>query len=158
MVTIMIKYILFYCCLAIISCATPKAESKADLDKFIERKIQNTEIPNVEKLKEVALSEKYSYISYDQLWDSIIKIMIQNGLIVNSSKNKGLIIAFSDMQPAEPGQIRPKKYLAGTVYIYVERGDPIIVFLKADKPISKTFFDQLTTQVYSEKKWNYLFK
>lgn len=155
---VMIKFALCFLCLTIISCATPKTESKTDLDKFFERKIKQTDIPNIEKLKDSALSEKYPYISYDKIWDSIIKLMIQNGLIVHSSKNAGLIVAFADMQPSEPGQLRPKKYLAGTVYIYVEKGEPIIVFLKADKPISKVFFNQLTAQVYVEKKWNYLFK
>jgi len=154
----MIKIVLCFLCLTIISCATTKTESKPNLDNFLERKIQNTKILNIAELKDVALSEKYSYISYDQIWDAIIKLMVQNGIIIYSAKNNGLIIAFSDMQPSEPGQIRPKKYLAGNTHIYVEKGDPIIVFIKADKPISKVFFNQLTTQVYAEKKWGYLFK
>jgi hypothetical protein len=166
--TILFSYLLGF--LLICACATGQQTVKPDLDKFFEKKLQSIAIPPPEQLKQAALSNNYPHITYDEVWDSAIKILMQNGIIIKTSKKTGMIVAISDMVTMGPeerarqeqfGMFKPITPLSNTIYLLVEdypNNKAVTVFLKSDKPISKTFFDRLSTQVYAGKKWNYLSK
>ena len=106
-------------------------------------------------------SKTFDNASYDEVWDAVALVLIQDGVIVHSSKDTGVVV----------GLTRPP------LAVYVDRGGstvpvslhwmedlytavdepraPLVQFAELDKK-AKDFFDRVSTQLYAGKKWKYL--
>jgi len=137
------------------------ASKKTELDQLFEKNFKGFEMPEVRWIKE-GVSRSFPYVTFDEVWDATILVLMQRGAIVRSSKNTGRIVAIT----------RPP------IVIFVERGEVVTVYLncmkhlyrRVDKPeevivqfkpnaakiIAEDFFDKLATQVYAKKKWKWL--
>lgn len=137
---------------------------KTELDQLFEKNFESLKIPEVTMIKSKGINKSFPYVTFDKVWDSTMKVLIQQGIIVRASKDTGVVIAITTPPLA----------------MFVERGEVITVHLnwmedlykRLDKPelvtavfmpddkekMAKTFFDKLATQVYAEEKWKYLYK
>jgi|SRR3990172_994764 len=118
-------------------------------------------VPEISEIKQ-GQGKSFSYAEFDEVWDSAIIVLIQQGILVRSSKNSGTIAAI------------------GTVplSVVIQRGRLVNVYVKVMDDLYKTldnpdkavwefdpnqleaiytdFFSKLATQVYAGKKWRYL--
>lgn len=134
---------------------------KTELDQLFDKNFEGIEIPEVRWIKE-GESRGFPYATFDEVWNANILVLMQQGIMVRSSKDTGRIITIA------------KPPLA----IFVERGEVVNVHLnwmehlyrRVDKPevvtvqfklnainkMTKNFFDKLATQVYAGDKWKWL--
>ncbi|MBI4707976.1 MAG: hypothetical protein HY761_08640 [Candidatus Omnitrophica bacterium] len=122
---------------------------KTELDQHFDNNFEGLIVPDVTEIKSVGKSKSFPYTSFDNVWDSAIKVLMQEGIIVRASKNTGIIVTI-----AKP-----------SFAIFVDRGEEIItVYLKHMENLdwsggqSGVFFDKLATQLYCDEKWKYLYK
>lgn len=147
------------CLFVFFGCAPPII--KTELDVLFEKNFEGFESPEVTYIKK-GVSRNFPYATYDQVWDATILVMIQQGIIVRSSKDDGIIVTVTTPPLA----------------IFVERGEVVTVYLnwmthlyrRIDKPevvtvafelneaqkIAETFFGKLATQLYAAEKWKWL--
>jgi len=152
--------IIFFILSVFFGCATtPK---KTELDQLFEKNFEGFELPEVRWIKG-GISRSFPYVTFDEVWDATILVLIQQGIIVRSSKDTGRIVTIT----------KPP------IAIFIERGEVVTVYLnwikhlyrKVDEPktvtafkldnvkmMAKDFFDKLATQIYAGEKWKWLKK
>ena len=118
-------------------------------------------IPNTYKLKN-GVKKKIPYASFDEVWDAAVLVLMQKGIILQTSKKLGVIVIMGDWPLA----------------IFVEKTEPIIIYMdiledlyKAIdysesiklrykppyyKQILKEILNRIAVQVYVTHKWKYL--
>ncbi len=156
--TILILAILFISSL-FFGCA-PKIV-KSELDQLFEKNFEGFEIPEVGWIKG-GESRSFPYATFDEVWDATILVLMQQGIIVRSSKDTGRIVTITKPPIAifvERGEV-VAVYLNWMEHLY-KRGDkPEVVTaqfkLNAARKMAKDFFDKLATQVYAGEKWKWL--
>ena len=70
------------------SCGAPITKTKLDL--LYEKNFEGFEVPNIDLIKKGEVRD-FPYVTFDQVWDSSILILMQQGIIVRSLKDKGII-------------------------------------------------------------------
>lgn len=152
-------FLMFLVSFTLFGCAATVV--KTELDQLFEKNFEGFEIPEVRWIKE-GVSRSYPYTTFPEAWDATILVLMQQGVVVRSSKDTGTLVTVT------------KPPLA----IFVEQGEVVTVYLnwmghlyrRADKPevttiefksedakkIGETFFDKLATQVYAGEKWKWL--
>ena len=110
-------------------------------------------------------SKSYPYATFDEVWDSAIIVLMQQDIIVHSSKDSGVIATV--MRPPvvvllEEGKDTIVVYLYWMDYVYKSLDEPqkmTVAFEEYElKKKSYDLFDKLSTQIYAGKKWKYLYK
>jgi len=139
------------------------------IDYLLKNNFKGIEHVNIDWIKKESESKSYPYASFDQVWDSTIIILIQKGIIVKASKDKGIIVTITN----PPSAILVEKNDIVTVYLkWIEdlyrqfnpsqdisyKSDRIeIVKEMVKKEKAKSFLDNLATQIYAGEKWKYVY-
>lgn len=154
-------FILFFLLFVFCGCAAPVI--RTELDHLYEKNFDGFGVPEIIDIKKGGENKGFPYTTFDEVWDSAIIVLMQRGIIVNSSKDSGIITVIT----------------TPPISIFVERGEVITIYLKwmdnlyrrSDKPglatdkfdsydktkMANAFFDKLSTQVYAKEKWKYLY-
>jgi len=155
-----VLFILFFVPSMFFGCA-PKVVT-TELDQLFEKDFEGFEVPEISKIKEWGGSKDYPYVTFDDVWESTIIVLMQQGTIVRSSKNTGVIVTITTPPLAvfvEGGEVI-KVYLHWMENLYKRLDKPEMVTVKfeaaAMEKRNKTFFDKLSTQLYSNEKWKWL--
>lgn len=145
--------------LAAFGCATTVVTT--ELDQLYEKNFEGFHFPEASWVKE-GRNKNLPHASFDQVWDSLILVLMQEGTIVRSSKESGKIVAMTSFPIA----------------FFVENGEEVAVYMnwmqhlfkrvdKPDKPIiqlnpsakdaiANRIFGKLAMQLYSGEKWKWL--
>jgi hypothetical protein len=142
-------------------CAHPVIKSQ--LDQLYEKNFEGLEVPDASKIKAEGKGQNFPYASYDDVWDSTIMVLIQNGSIVKSSKDSGIIVSVGSIPPyaffVEKGE-SPNIYIYGMWDVYKRVDNPkLFTVQRVDKSVevtAKLYFDRISTQLYSGEKWKWL--
>ncbi|OQX52255.1 MAG: hypothetical protein B5M53_09070 [Candidatus Cloacimonas sp. 4484_209] len=154
----------FFALFVFSGCASKPEVIKTRLDQFFERDFKGFEVPEINKIKLAGKGKSFPYATFDEVWHSAIIVLMQQGIVVRLSKESGVIITVTTPPLA----------------LFVERGGVVTVYLhimddlykRVDTPekvarrfpiqrkeeILDGFFGMLSTQIYSGKKWKYLYK
>ena len=134
---------------------------KTELDQLFENNFEGFEIPEERWIKE-GLSRSFPYATFDEVWDATILVLMQQGIIVRSSKDTGRIVAITK----PPIAIFVERGEVATVYLNwmedlcrrVDKPEVVTVQFKLDaaRKMAKDFFDKLATQLYAGEKWKWL--
>lgn len=147
-----------------LGCAPEKVIVKTKLDQFFENSFEGFEVPDVAKIKEDGESKNFPYATFDEVWDATILVLMQQGFIVRSSKDKGFIVIIDDL----PRIVFLERGDIVTVYLswmdglercpssLLEEKNSIIANFYKSNIMTKIFFDKLSTQVYAKEKWKWL--
>ena len=141
-------------------CATPVV--KTELDQLYEKNFEGFEISKI-SVKNEGISKSFPYATFDEVWDAVILVFMQHGVIAYAAKDNGVVAVIT----------------TPPMVVFVEKGDNVTVYLKwmdklyrrLDKPalatvkfdsyIKRKFadnvFDRLSTQIYAKGKWQYLY-
>lgn len=167
----MLPFTLFFILFVFFGCAPKvKVAVKTELDQLFENNFEGLNVLEVTDIKAEGVSRSFPYATYDQVWDSIITILMQQEIIVRMSKDKGTIVVVRSYPPlaifvdrSEPISV----YLGRMWNLYNVVGDPKAVsplaaiknmVMAQIKEIQGRFFDKLAAQVYADEKWKYLYK
>lgn len=159
--TILLVFILFSLLPVFFGCA-PKAV-KTELDQLFENDFEGLNVPAVTKIKEDGINKDFPYATFDEVWDSVITVLMQQRIIVRGSKETGTIVTVT----GTPLVIFVEQAETVTVHVdcmcnlFKQADDPKAVIPKATldfKEKTAKFFDKVSTQVYADEKWKYLFK
>lgn len=137
---------------------------KTELDKLFENNFEGLSLPAVTEIKERGISKRFPYATFDKVWDSVITVLIQQGIIVRISKATGTIVTVTDpplivfVERAEPTTVY--LYCMCSLYRAVDSPKEVTPNMSPDfqKQTAKAFLDRLATQVYADDKWKYLYK
>jgi len=165
-------------------CAMPVVKTR--LDAYLEKNFEGFEVPETINIKAKGKSRDFPYVSFDQVWDSTLLVLMQKGIIARNSKNNGVIVTVPTLSSHPPFALFVEKgdivrvYMMEmpgllnlsdkpalveepkTITVAVPRGETIkiekdkIQELIREERI-KLLFDRLSTQVYSGTKWKYLY-
>jgi len=134
---------------------------KTELDQLFEKNFEGFEIPEVRWIKGGG-SRSFPYVTFDEVWDATILVLMQQGIMVRSSKDTGRIVTITKPPIAifvERGEV-VAVYLNWMEHLYKRVDKPEVVTvqfkLNAARKMAKDFFDKLATQVYAGEKWKWL--
>jgi len=143
-------------------CGPKVIKTKTAVYQLFEKDFQGFALPEIDEIKEGAGRGTFRYTEFDQVWDSAIIVLMQQGVVLKASKEAGIIVGMGEWP----------------LGILVERSDPVNVHIRLitnlykrlDDPkktafdfqpdnlakIHRSFYDKLATQVYAGQKWKYL--
>jgi hypothetical protein len=133
-----------------------------DLTKLFESRLERIRVPAAEFLRERGQVHAYPGVTKEQVWNSLIKVLIQNGIIVHSDRAAGVMVAVTHLVTRGPGQ--ESAPLAGDAtplcntldLLVAEEAGGARVYLKADKPVNRVLFEKLSVQLEAGARWPYL--
>ncbi len=133
-----------------------------DLTRLFENRLERLSIPTAEFLRERGQIHPCPGVTKDQVWNALIKVLIQNGIIVQADKKSGVMVAVTHLVTRGPGQ--ESAPLAGDAtplcntldLLVAEEGGATRIYLKADKPVNRVLFDKLSVQLEAATRWPYL--
>ncbi len=142
-------------CTAPFASADDKTKTQAaNVSAYFEKMLSSVSALTPDKIRKTGLKRSYPNADYEQVWDSLVKVVIQNGIIVHADKKIGLITAVSDLVTRGPvesqletmGEASP---LCNTIHILADRvdGNTTTIYLKAERPLNRVFFDLFNTQL-----------
>lgn len=155
---------------------------RTEIDLLFEKNFNGLEVPSPTQIQEQGISKKYTYVKFNEVWDAITKVVIQHGVLLNSSKDDRVLVIINT--PPLSKKIKGEVVNLYPIFaILVEEDQEVNVYLKwmdnlhkrvakgpnktinifefsteEKKEITNLFFDQLTTQIYAGRKWKYLYK
>jgi len=142
-----------------------KRAADEDLTRILESRLSQLKPPAPEYLLERGQPRVLPNATKDEVWRALIKVLIQNGLIVHADRQAGIMVAVTSLVTRGPGQATSQVTgdgapLSNTISFYVtETGDGrVTIYLKADKPINRVIFDKLTIQLTAKTRWPYITK
>lgn len=151
----------FYLCFMFSGCATPVV--KTELDQLYEKNFEGFEISKI-SVKNEGISKSFPYITFDEVWDAVILVLMQHGVIAHAAKDNGVVAVIT----TPPMVVFVEKGDTVTVYLrwmdklYRRLDKPALATVKFDSYIKRKFadnvFDTLSTQIYAKGKWKYLYK
>lgn len=102
--------------------------------------------PTAAEIKAQGLGNNFELTSFDEVWDALLVVVMQNARIFHVSKKDGLIAT-------------------AKVNIFVEnapgKADTVTVFIASPvqrEAVAKDLFTKVSTQLYAQKKWKYFQK
>jgi hypothetical protein len=95
----------------------------------------------IDKTEEIVVNKTFPYVTFDEVWDAVILVVMQQGVIVQASKDNA-VISVNAEQPFT---------------ISIMRGEEVNVHID-NKNMAEIFFYKLATQLYAAEKWKYLYK
>jgi len=107
-------------------------------------------------------SRGFENATYDEVWEATVVVLMQDGVIVRSSKDAGVLVGLTRppravyVEPARAGRIRVYIYSLRELYTTVdEPGWQLVTYFPEGK--EDDFFDRVSGQLYAGKKWKYLY-
>ena len=110
------------------------------LGRFLENNFEGFEVPEITEIKEEGKSKRFPYVTFDEVWDSIIIASMQQGIIVRSSRDTGIMVTVTSWPLVasysikDPILVWKRIPLTGIISapplaIFVERGEVVTVYL-----------------------------
>lgn len=154
-----ILFIFFLQTCLVVGCAKPYYKPTR-LDYLFKENFEGFEASEIAEIKEKGKREKkgFPYKTFDEIWDTAICVLMQEGIVVRASKDTGVIVTITNPPLA----------------ILIERGDIITVFLvwneglndpralpiklppDVKENMAEFFFGKLANQLYADEKWKWL--
>jgi hypothetical protein len=162
-------FVLFLLCLtALPGCGKPpqRAIIATQLDRLFQKNFVQYKLPDVNKIMKNGRKKNFLNATYDDVWASIIKTIIQKGAIVRVSRETGVIVAVAE----HPFAIFVEQNLVVTVYLlwldemYQNAENPKIAYIDLlphpyqKEEIITRLFDNVEAQLTVRKKLWYLFE
>lgn len=145
-------------------CAPKKEIVRTELDQLFEKNFEDFVTPDINKIKLEGKSKSFPYVTFDEVWHSAIIVLMQHGIIARAFKDTGVIVTITTPPLVlfiEKGEV-VTGYLHIMDYLYKRIDEPEKVALRFSiqkkEEICDSFFDRLSTQIYSSQKWKYLYK
>ncbi len=69
---------------------------KTEIQLLYANHFTGLKIPEIEEIKASETSKNYPYVTFDEVWESVILVLMQQGIIVRSLKETGIIVAVSN--------------------------------------------------------------
>lgn len=156
--------LLIFCLIWILGCGPEMVTVRTTtrVYQFYEDDFTGFTVPEIDEIKK-GESRVFPYTEFDDVWNSAIIVLMQQGIILRSSKEAGIIVVMGSWP----------------LSIFVERGEPVKVYInlmedlyrRMDHPekmllkfkpsnykeILDTFLDTLAIEVYANNKWKYLY-
>jgi len=143
------------------------------LHKAFETNFHDFEFPETTTIKTHGTKKDFPYVTFDRAWNAIVAILMQEGVIIRSLKDKGLIAVTT----SPPMAFLIEDYNKGvSIYLYIMEDfydsvdgtkkfslqnekckDENNTVINCKKRISEVFFGKISTEIYADKKWQYLF-
>ncbi len=147
--------------LGLCGCASTSTVAKPPWEQLFESGFDGLAVPETGEIHVRGTHRSFPHTTSGTVWDAAMVVLMQQGLIVRSSKPSGVFIIVTTpplavaIEPSEPVLVSVKslEHLYGgdtatTVPPAGAGGTP--------RPNVEAFFDLLTTQVYVGEKWRYL--
>lgn len=154
---------LMFLCLILTSFGCPPAPIKSKLDELFDKNFEGLDTPEITWIKK-GVSRSFPYRTYEQVWDALVLVMIQQGIVVRVSKEEGTMLVVSSL----PIAVFVERGETITVYINwitdlyksVKKPDEVAVSVELEEAqkITDSYFDKIATQLYSNERWKWLRK
>jgi len=148
----------------IVSCGTKIVRTETEMYHLFEKDFKEFHLPDVVKAKPNWGTKTLPYVTFDEVWDSVLILSTQDGFIIGSSKETGVVVGVHYVP----------------FIIFVEKGEPVKVYIDVMEDLYRRlddpkkiavlfkpsilhlafgdFLEKLATQVYSDLKWKYLYE
>lgn len=113
----------------------------------VDQTLEGFSVPSSAHIKQSGLNRTFTRTSYDEVWDSLIIVMMQEDRIFYASKKTGNLSTSAVSLFVEPLEGRNH---AVAVHVSIYTGNA--------EAYSKEIFGKLATQIYAGKKYKYLYK
>ncbi len=142
------------------SCASKV--SRTELDLLFDHDFTGLIVPGTADIKAKGEQKNFPYTTINQVWDSAILVLMQEGILVRCLEDSNVIVTIE----TPPFAIFMEDSAGVNIYIYCMDD----LYKRKDKPekveavynssskqkLATTFFEKLATQLYSGEKWKYL--
>lgn len=133
-----------------------------EIVRLVENNFQHLNVPPINTIKAGGVSKTYTDTNFENVWHATILVLMQEGILVRSSKEAGVIVAFRE----PPATILVERGQQVTVYLYWMEdvykpldGDEeaMIKFPPEEKEkLANNFFYKLTRQAHPAARWKFL--
>ncbi len=143
-------------------CGPKVVKTETKMYQLFERDFEQFAASGIDKIKE-GERRSFPHVEFDEVWDSVISVLMQQGVVLRSAKESGVIVGMGSVplsifiERREPVNVYVNIML--DIYKTSDELERAVIEFKSSKlnRISENFLDQLATQVYAEKKWKYLY-
>jgi hypothetical protein len=144
-----------------LGCEPKMIRTETQMHQLFTNDFRGFPVPSNNEMKK-GISKTFPYTTYEEVWNSTVIVLMQECLIPYSSKEFGNIIGLT--RPPMAIHIEYTNDKKVIVYIYWmsdlyegidERKELLVKFSELTNK-GNDFFDKLSTQLYSSKKWKYL--
>lgn len=145
-----LRVVIFFLILIVFFGCGPKVLVKTKLDQLFENNFEGLETPEVTKIKEAQISKSFPYATFDEVWDAIIIMVTQQGIIVRSNRDSGVIavllpVVLGSAETIIGGDTALLPYplphfpviFMPMAVVFVERGEVVTVYLNWENPYER---------------------
>jgi len=76
-----------------------KEQAKSRWDSLFETEVRKIDTFDASKLKELGSAKSLPHVTVDEVWGSAVKVLLQQGVIIFSSRNDGVLVATTPDPP-----------------------------------------------------------
>jgi len=107
-------------------------------------------------------SRVFENASYDEVWEAVTLVLIQDGVIAHSSKHTGVVVGLTRPPlgvyvERSQGKVPVYLYWMKELYTAVDEPAATLVYFPELNTKAADFLDRISTQLYAGKKWKYLY-
>lgn len=129
--------------------------SRVERNELFERDFRDLHLPDPADVKEAEAWKEMPHVTFDQAWEAVIIVAMQEGLIVRANKRTGLVVAIATapfvllVEDREP--VRLHFDWLRQYFRYGGQARRI----GADE-IAENIFGRVATQLYARERWKHL--
>lgn len=146
---------------AFLGCGPKEVRTETQIHRLFASDFKGFSVPAVETIK-TGRNKVFAYTTYDEVWDSVVVVLMQECFIAYSSKESGNIVGLTrppmviHAEETDDNQAIVYIYWMTDLYRGMDKRRKLLVEFPWMANKENGFFDKLSTQLYSGKKWKYL--
>ncbi|MFH1318527.1 MAG: hypothetical protein ABIH71_05885 [Candidatus Omnitrophota bacterium] len=168
--------VIVFIMMAFCGCSAPLADfyylPEIKLKNRFKEDFKDFSLPEINEIKLNENKKIFPYAEFNRVWEAVSVVMMQEGVLMYSSKDKGLLaVAVSPPVVFFIERNKPiNVYLYYMVNLYNygndEKGkfslsrenfkDAVGKDVDCEAAMSNNIFDKISTQIYANQKWRYL--
>lgn len=140
---------------------TRRARTDMRMSHLLAGNFKDFRAPDVSTIK-TGETKVFSNATYDGVWDAVAVVLMQDGVVIHSSKDTGVVVGLA----RPPLAVHVGKtsgnvpvYLYWMTDLYTSVDDPEIQLVDFPDLSEKAgkFLDRVSAQLYAARKWKYLY-
>ncbi len=140
---------------------TRRVETDVRMSQLFAGDFKDFRAPDVSTIK-TGETKVFSNATYDEVWDAVAVVLVQDGVVIHSSKDSGVVVGLTRPPLAvHVGKARGRipVYLYWMTDLYTSADDPEIQLVHFPDLSEKAgkFLDRVSVQLYAARKWKYLY-